>query len=155
MNPVSHVCDVLPPQIVPDPAPEQIKRPEYRQTRTNQSHELLVEHDEVVGLDPLAAFAWSERDRPASRPDGNRQQALIVQAVTYFFNVLADQNGRNNLAGRLGVLTTELHSPKSPVPRGKRESRDAEKNSSFRSPEFFLPPLNSPDQVRRGSQNPG
>jgi hypothetical protein len=109
MNAFTHVFDMLAKKIVLDAASQQVKRTEYRQTCTDQRHELLVEHDEVFRLDPIAPFARSERDRPASRPNGNRQEALIVQAMAYLIHVLADQHGRYNLAGRLGVLTTELH----------------------------------------------
>src|SRR5207247_10835115 len=99
---VPYVFDVLAEQGVTDAFLQQIEPTKDRQTGPDQSDELLVEMDEIVGLDRLPP-AGPERDRPAAGPDRDRQKALFLEPVPHFIRVLSDEHHFNHLAGRLGI----------------------------------------------------
>jgi len=106
---VTNIGDVALQQRVPDPVLEQVESPHNRQTGADQSHELLVEHDEVFRLDRLLPLAGPQRNRPAAGPDRHGQEALLLKPVLDLVHILANEYRLHDLARWLGVFAIEFH----------------------------------------------
>src|ERR1700687_2598586 len=94
---------------VGEPIRQQIERLQYRQSRANQRHELLVENEKALQVELLLATEQSARRNPGpARPDRVNQKALLGVALAQL--LLSTRIGRLivNLAAAIRVFEDPL-----------------------------------------------